>query len=239
MLKGYGTTPIGGIIMWSGSIDEIPDGWALCDGEKHNGKHTPDLRGRFIVGYSEKYENENDNNETYDTNYVESTLDTTFEYRSNVISRKTGEDTLIWDEADSCNLNSSDCRIDTITGGIRTNNAINDDYNEIGLIDGERKHKLTAEESALPDHKHSISHDHNITDPGHAHDIRIGRNGGNGEITKEDKKNKGYKTTETAKTGISVNKYYGNSENKKINKAASAHENRPPYYVLAYIMRVK
>lgn len=42
---GYGTTPLGGIIMWSGT--NVPDGWALCDGT--NG--TPDLRGRFIVGY--------------------------------------------------------------------------------------------------------------------------------------------------------------------------------------------
>ena len=32
--------------MWSGSIDTIPKGWALCDGQ--NG--TPDLRNRFIVG---------------------------------------------------------------------------------------------------------------------------------------------------------------------------------------------
>lgn len=38
--------PGGGIIMWSGSIASIPQGWFLCDG--NNG--TPDLRNRFIVG---------------------------------------------------------------------------------------------------------------------------------------------------------------------------------------------
>jgi microcystin-dependent protein len=37
--------PIGGIIMWSGSIAAIPTNWALCDGT--NG--TPDLRNKFIV----------------------------------------------------------------------------------------------------------------------------------------------------------------------------------------------
>ncbi len=42
---GYGTIPVGGIIMWSGTT--APDGWALCNGA--NG--TPDLRGRFVVGY--------------------------------------------------------------------------------------------------------------------------------------------------------------------------------------------
>ena len=41
--NGY-SIPSGGIIMWSGSTDNIPDGWALCDGS--NG--TPDLLNRFI-----------------------------------------------------------------------------------------------------------------------------------------------------------------------------------------------
>jgi microcystin-dependent protein len=43
---GAGTVPQGGIIMWSGSTP--PTGWALCNGS--NG--TPDLRGRFVVGYN-------------------------------------------------------------------------------------------------------------------------------------------------------------------------------------------
>ena len=41
----YGV-PRGTIVMWSGSIANIPKGWALCDGT--NG--TPDLRDKFIVG---------------------------------------------------------------------------------------------------------------------------------------------------------------------------------------------
>lgn len=47
-ITGYGTIPVGGIIMWSGST--VPTGWALCDGTTSNGQVTPDLRGRFIVG---------------------------------------------------------------------------------------------------------------------------------------------------------------------------------------------
>lgn len=39
--------PAGVVVMWSGAVGSIPTGWALCDGT--NG--TPDLRGRFIVGY--------------------------------------------------------------------------------------------------------------------------------------------------------------------------------------------
>jgi hypothetical protein len=37
--------PAGVILMWSGSLSNIPDGYALCDGR--NG--TPDLRDRFIL----------------------------------------------------------------------------------------------------------------------------------------------------------------------------------------------
>ena len=40
--------PTGAIMMWSGTIANIPTGWALCNGQ--NG--TPVLQGRFIVGAS-------------------------------------------------------------------------------------------------------------------------------------------------------------------------------------------
>jgi len=40
--------PPGVIVMWSGSIADIPEGWILCDGENN----TPDLRDKFIVGAS-------------------------------------------------------------------------------------------------------------------------------------------------------------------------------------------
>lgn len=46
-----GATPIGGIIMWSGSIASIPANWALCNGS--NG--TPNLQDKFIVGAGNTY----------------------------------------------------------------------------------------------------------------------------------------------------------------------------------------
>jgi microcystin-dependent protein len=35
--------------LWWGTVEEIPEGWLLCDGT--NG--TPDLRNRFVIGASE------------------------------------------------------------------------------------------------------------------------------------------------------------------------------------------
>lgn len=43
-----GVVPVGGIIMWSGTIASIPATWALCDGTSNT--PGPDLRDKFIVG---------------------------------------------------------------------------------------------------------------------------------------------------------------------------------------------
>ena len=42
--------PSGIIIVWSGTLADVPDGWALCNGQ--NG--TPDLRGKFILSYNDR-----------------------------------------------------------------------------------------------------------------------------------------------------------------------------------------
>ena len=50
---------MGTIVIWSGSIRDIPEGWALCDGTEYkndgsgiegNGLKTPDLRDKFVLG---------------------------------------------------------------------------------------------------------------------------------------------------------------------------------------------
>ena len=43
----YASIPSGVIVAWSGTEDNIPNGWVICDG---NNK-TPDLRDRFIMGW--------------------------------------------------------------------------------------------------------------------------------------------------------------------------------------------
>ena len=48
---GSKAIPSGIICLWSGSVDNIPDGWALCNGE--NG--TEDLRDKFVVGAGRNY----------------------------------------------------------------------------------------------------------------------------------------------------------------------------------------
>ena len=55
LITGFGIAPIGSIIMWSGSENNIPSGWALCNGQTVSGRTTPDLRDRFIVGAGGNY----------------------------------------------------------------------------------------------------------------------------------------------------------------------------------------
>src|SRR5262245_6561845 len=45
--EGVGAVPKGAILMWWGQSDQVPKGWALCDGKD---KRTPDLRDRFVLG---------------------------------------------------------------------------------------------------------------------------------------------------------------------------------------------
>jgi len=57
---GYDLLPRGVIVMWSGSIANIPPGWALCDGGTYEAPDgtwvtTPNLRDRFIVGAGGSY----------------------------------------------------------------------------------------------------------------------------------------------------------------------------------------
>lgn len=54
-LAGYGTVPIGGIVMWNGPTNAIPSGWAICDGRTNNGHVTPDLLDRFLAGAGDDY----------------------------------------------------------------------------------------------------------------------------------------------------------------------------------------
>lgn len=72
------------------------------------------------------------------------------------------------------------------------------------------------------------SHTHTITDPGHKHDFyehakNKGTAQGGGDYGQNIES-----TTEKATTGITIN----------ATGSGQAHENRPPYYALAYIMKV-
>ncbi|NLA82955.1 MAG: hypothetical protein GX854_00185, partial [Clostridiales bacterium] len=175
--------PRGLIAMWSGSIEMIPTGWALCDGK--NG--TPDLRDRFIVGAGNEY--------------------------------------------------------------------------TVGDIGGSNKVTLTL--SQLPSHSHSSgtlstnsagSHSHDSgtlstsTTGSHTHTIGFGKD----NLSRSTGSNSapfGSGSTTTSSSGshshsISGSTSSAGSHSHSVTGATSsvgggeAHENRPPYYALAFIMKL-
>ena len=76
-----GVVPIGGIIMWSGTIATIPNNWLLCDG---NGG-TPNLTNRFIVGASQDESGLAKTTITTDLTRIGGTKDSIIPYHRHVI----------------------------------------------------------------------------------------------------------------------------------------------------------
>lgn len=109
----------------------------------------------------------------------------------------------------------------------------------------------TLVEANLPAHTHYVSlgtstsgdHSHGVNDPGHAHSLPsvfyasypngFAAGGGAGQVTN---------ATGTAYTGISIANAGSHTHtvtgNTNSTGSGTAFENRPPYYALAYIMKV-
>jgi microcystin-dependent protein len=184
-LYGEGATPAGSIVMWSGNPSTLPVGWALCDGSVINlpqgGTYTtPNLKGRFVVGYDP---NDTDYNNT----------------------NKVGP---VYTDADG---NSN---------GTNTTDA--------------KQIRLKDTQSGLPVHSHTA------TDKGHSHpfsdwyqqDKTVGKNAGGGEDAASNGETSRDTNTGVGKADIQI----GDSDSNK--HAVESLENRPPYYVLAYIIKL-
>lgn len=206
--------PSGVILLWSGSIATIPGGWALCNGS--NG--TPDLRDRFVVGAGSTYS----------------------------VGDTGGANTVTLDATQI----PSHTHTVTTTGSTSSENAHSHTFSG-----------TTSGQSAT--HTHSAS----VSDPGHVHPpLSPAQNyfgGPNSGQSPRGDVNQGttVSTTGSAFTGISVSignasgdhthTYSGTTSTQAahthtltLSSTASntggglAHENRPPYYALAYIMRL-
>lgn len=194
--NGNGSVPLNGIIMYSGIPSDVPPSFALCDGGCYSRAtgarisdyacsfapptaviRTPDLRGRFVVGY-----------------------------------------------------NPGDA-----------------DYNSIGDTGGDKGVTLTASQSALPSHNHSVTGT-TATDGVHKHWARGSamwdeKNGDpRGAKTSWDNLNEdlgGGSGPVTRTDGAHAHSINLTAQNTSQANATQSHENRPPYYTLALIIRIR
>lgn len=167
---GEGAFVTGMITMWSGAIDKIPRGWALCNG---NNK-TPNLSGRFIVGYQQN-----------DGSY-------------NKLGKTGG--------ASSVTLNIDQMPKHNHSGS--TSNA------------GEHHHWIEGTDaSGLSKRKREYEGKETV-------DMGFG---GGSNSDPDDERWRG---------GVGTNTEADHYHNVTINGGGRPHENRPPYYVLAYIIKL-
>lgn len=204
--------PAGVITLWSGSIASIPSGWLLCNGASS----TPDLRDRFVVGAGTTYAV----GATGGANTV--TLDTT--------------------------MIPSHTHSISASGTTSTQSA-------------DHTHTFSGTTSGQ-----SVTHSHaaTVSDPGHSHTVTppYQTNINSGQVGRNDaSQSQLNSSTATATTGITVSNdnanadhnhtFSGTTSGMSVNHthtvtvtgtsgatgSGAAHENRPPYYALAYIMK--
>jgi microcystin-dependent protein len=206
-----GLVPSGVITLWSGSTASIPSGWVLCNGSNS----TPDLRDRFVVGAGSTYAV----NATGGANTV--TLDATMIPAHTHTVSATGT-----------------------TGGQSANHT----HTFSGTTSGQSN-----------THAHSAS----VTDSGHSHtESAVNNFDGSQTLANGGINIGGERQTGTSTTGITVGIGNANADHSHTYSGTTstvsadhnhtvtvsgttgngtggglAHENRPPYFALAYIMK--
>lgn len=205
-----GLVPAGIITLWSGAISAIPTGWVLCNGSNS----TPDLRDRFVVGAGTTY----------------------------AVGATGGANTVTLDAT----MIPSHTHAVTTTGTTSAS--------------GDHTHTFSGTSSGQ-----SASHSHAVNDPGHTHatnptvayvgTVQGGHSGGGAQNPD------GYPQLSlvSATTGITLGNasadhthtYSGTTSavsaththtvtstgTSNATGGGLAHENRPPYYALAFIMK--
>jgi len=209
-LSGIEAFVTGMILLWSGASNAIPSGFVLCNGSNS----TPDLRDRFVVGAGNSYSvgaTGGSANVTLSANQIAA--------HGHSFSANTGNQSANHSHG-SGNYNTSNTGGHSHSGN--TNNtgahshtwdrqdAANDQGYRPWPASNNDCARTTANTSNNGNHSHNIS-----TNNTGNHSHNLGGNSGNN----------------SANHTHSVSGNTGNSGN------TAAHENRPPYYALCYIMK--
>ena len=210
----------GMIIMWSGIEDEIPEGWSLCNGDND----TPDLRNRFVVGVGDTYSP--------------------------------------GDTGGSENVTLTVQQMPTHT---HTQNPHNHIFN--GTTLGNHTHTFTGTAMVNHNHTQNphthTQNQHRHSSPMPAHTVSILNSGnwlvGFSQATPNNVWNTNYETAinnNTTPTNVAVSAGTPAGTNAQVSAGTptgsisdttptnqntgggNAHENRPPYYALCYIMKI-
>lgn len=209
--------PLGGITMWGGSTEaeKIPEGFHLCDGSHVNVSdeiYTKWAQMGYQVGA----------------------------HPAIVLPDLRGKFIVGYDSRNSA----------------QESHDINEDYDQVGKTGGSQDVTLTAAQSGLPAHKHSATsaikmnqqgkyggdHRHNWFGDDQLENFKAGWGGStatrNGSYDAGSELAGESKIYDTSLNGDHTHTIETTISDVTAENASAAHENRPPYYVLAYIIRI-
>jgi len=229
-LTGIEGVPSGVIALWSGSTGSIPSGWVICDGTNS----TPDLRDRFVVGAGNSY-----------------AVDATG--GSNTVALSTSElpghthtGTTASDGAHTHNVsgNTSNSGTHTHTLSGNTSNSGNHTHNGSTSNTGAHTHFVSGvgaggafQNSLLGcNDNNSVGNKNTDSQGAHSHNFTTA-GGGDHSHTLSGNAAAGGDHSHTVSGTAASGGAHTHSFTTDSTGSGSAHENRPPYYALAYIMK--
>jgi len=231
LLTGIEGVPSGVIALWSGSTGTIPSGWVICDGTNS----TPDLRDRFIVGAGNSYAVDatggsntvtlSEANLPGHTHSVSGTTDSDGAHTHNV----SGNTSSSGNHTHTLSGNTSNSGNHTHNGS--TSNTGNHSHNvgSTPYTDGNADLSRKGRGGGSTGTSNTGAHSHNFTTAGggdHSHTLsgNAAAGGDHSHTLSGTADSAGAHTHTFSTTSGSTG-------------SGTAHENRPPYYALAYIMK--
>ena len=210
--------PVGGIIMWSGSIATIPPGWWLCDGTVG----TPDLRDRFLVGAGNTYSPGNTGGAASHTLTTAQLPSHAHAQGGSAVSNGSHTHSLTNGSAASNGAHTH-----TLSGDTGNNTVANGSMGIWGTAGNTSGTNYLRTNNDSPGGASNPTSTVTVRMPAHSHPLS-GSAASNGAHTHTLSGN-------TSDTGAHTHTLSGNTANAG---SGSAHENRPPYYALAFIMKL-
>jgi len=208
-LTGVVSIPSGLISLWSGTVATIPSGWALCDGL--NG--TPDLTGRFVVHADA------DASGTYNVGATGG---------ANTVSLTSSELPQHSHSFSGSTSNNGNHNHNTNNTGGHNHNVSNA---------GSHSHNYYRASTFQNGQTNNTASNRYLSNTQHANQYIEAQvvNTGSGGNHNHNTGNSGSHSHNISNTGAHSHNFSGNTGNVG---SGSAHENRPPYYALAYIMKL-
>jgi len=224
-VNNIGSFPSGGIIMWSGSVASIPSGWYLCDGNNS----TPDLQNRFIVGAGSSYAvgaTGGADSVTLSTAQIPAHSHTgstgsagSHDHTYSGTSDTDGGHTHAFSATTGSSGSHSHTGTTSAAGGHSHTVASSNNGGSGGLANAATGGTYTT--SSVGDHTHSFT---TSTAASHTHSV-------SGTTDSDGSHSHTYSGTTASNGSHTHSVSIGNTG------GGGAHENRPPYYALAYIMK--